>query len=118
MDLAFKHGILEYAMLQRPRKLAENKKNSNFHTKKKRKSWKESGKIDQKNPKMFFKHAKSKTKVKASIGPLKRDENSNKLITDPQEICEILKEQYISSYRILKEETELPAAENHAEEDC
>ena len=58
-----------------------------------------------KKPKIyFFKHA--------SIGPLKRYENPNKFITNPKEMCEILKEQYISPYSIPKEEAESPAVGN------
>ena len=60
------------------------KKAPTLAQKSKRKVENKAIKIDLKNPKFFINHATSKTKFKASIDPLKRDENPNELITDPK----------------------------------
>ena len=48
------------------------------------------------NPKVFFQFARSKKKLKETIGPL--ISSQNQLINDPQEIANILSEQYLSAF--------------------
>ena len=55
--------------------------------------------------------------TKTSVDPLKRDDDSNELITDHKEMCEILKDQYVSSYSVQREEPELAMTENQIDED-
>ena len=55
--------------------------------------------------------------TKTSVGPLKRDDDSNELRTDHKEMCEILKIQYVSSYSVQREELELVMVENQIDED-
>ena len=53
---------------------------------------------------------------KTSVGPLKRDDDSNELIID-KKMCEILEDQYVSSYNVKREELELAKVENQIDED-
>ena len=50
------------------------------------------------NPKVFFQFARSKKKSKETIGPLINKQNQ--LINDPQEIANLLSQQYLSAFTI------------------
>ena len=55
--------------------------------------------------------------TKTSMGPYKRDDDYNELITDHKKMCEIFKDQYVSSHSVQKEEPELATVENQTDED-
>ena len=59
----------------------------------------------KKNSKLFFKYAQKSRKTKDSIGPLK--DSKGKLFSDPQNICEILKNQFEESFSTKKNHIEV-----------
>ena len=59
----------------------------------------------KKNSKLFFKYAQKSRKTKDTIGPLK--DTKDKLFSDPQNICEILKNQFEESFSTKKNDIEV-----------
>jgi len=58
------------------------------------------------NPKYFYKYVKSKSKIKASIGPLTNDDGS--IIADPLSICEAFKLQFENVFSIPDKDKTIP----------
>ena len=52
------------------------------------------------NHKYFYRYAKSKAQIKTSIGPLKKTDASEDLVTDNAEKCDKLGEQCVSAYSV------------------
>ena len=67
------------------------------------------------NPKFFYTFAKRYSKVKVSVGPLIND--AKKLVNDPQEMAEILSEQYSSVFSSPKDE-DIPQTNNASHIPC
>ena len=84
-----KKNCIESAIIDIDKKLLESHKNEKIENETR------AIKNIKINPKHFFTYAKKKLKTKSIIGPFRINE---KIFNTPQDICEKLSEQYVSSF--------------------